>query len=115
MTEEVTQSTPETPATQSQVPTVNAAYVVILNDDGTLNTVSVKPGKPVYFDVVRASSTYDILTSSQELVSEIESQILADRVARNVVAALTPKTNAEETKEKVLDALNDRGIETPTV
>lgn len=104
-----------TEETQPEVPMVHAAYVIVLNGDGTLNTTLVKPGSPVYFGVERESTTYDVFVTSKELVHEIESSLLADRVARTVLAGLTPTDPAAEISQKVKDALIDRGIETPTV
>lgn len=86
-----------------------AAYIVTINDDGSISTESVDTDK----GVARKASTFDIYQTSKELVSEIESQILSDRVARKVVAALQPKDSSAEVREKIMDALNDRKQEAP--
>jgi hypothetical protein len=63
--------------------------------------------------IQRRATTFDIYQTSRELVSDIESQLLADRVARTVLASLQPKDNVAEFKEKLINALSDRGIDTP--
>ena len=56
---------------------------------------------------------FDVFTSSKELVSNIEEQLLADRIATMVAAKLQPKNAADEIKEKIINALNDRKQEAP--
>jgi len=88
---------------------VQVAYTVGIRLDGTVFTEVLEPS-----DVIqRRATTFDIYQTSRELVSDIESQLLADRVARNVVASLQPKDNVAEFKEKLINALSDRGIDTP--
>jgi hypothetical protein len=88
---------------------VQAAYTVGIRVDGTVFTEVVEPSDFVQ----RKATTFDIYQTSRELVSDIESQLLADRVARSVVASLQPKDNVAEFKEKLINALSDRGIDTP--
>ena len=90
---------------------IQAAYTVVIGMDGSITTEIVDAGDAV----LRKATTFDIYQTSKELVSDIESQILADRVARSVVAALQPQDPSAELKSKVINALNNRGIETPTV
>lgn len=86
-----------------------AAYIVTINSDGSISTESVGLDK----GVDRVATTFDIYQTSKELVSEIEQQLLADRVARRVVTALQPKDESAETRTKILDALNERKKEAP--
>lgn len=88
---------------------IQAGYTVIINLDGTIRTEILLESDLV----ARKASTFDIYQTSKELVSDIESQLLADRVARTVLANLQPKDSAAELKEKLLNALSDRGIDTP--
>lgn len=88
---------------------IQAGYTVIINLDGTIRTEILLESDTV----ARKASTFDIYQTSKELVSDIESQLLADRVARTVLANLQPKDSAAELKEKLLNALSDRGIDTP--
>ena len=84
-----------------------AAYVVFIGDDGLISTEVIAK------DVQRLATTFDIYQTSKELASDIESQMLAERVARRVVAALTPVDPMAETRAKIIDALNDRKQEAP--
>jgi hypothetical protein len=79
--------------------------------DGTIFTEILEPSE----NIQRKATTFDIYQTSKELVSDIESHLLADRVSRAVLDALQPKDDAEIIRARVLDALNDRGIEKPSV
>ena len=107
-----TTTTEETTAPEVTKPAlVHSAYVVVLNADGSLNTTSVKPGNPVFFDVERAATTYDIFSTSKEIATEIESQIMADRIAKTVLSQLMPKDPDAEAKARLAQALADRKAE----
>jgi hypothetical protein len=88
---------------------VQVAYTVGIRLDGTVFTEVLEPSEVIQ----RRATTFDIYQTSRELVSDIESQLLADRVARTVLASLQPKDNVAEFKEKLINALSDRGIDTP--
>ena len=88
---------------------VQLAYTVGINLDGSIFTEPV----PASENVQRLATTFDIYQTSKELVSDIEAQLLADRVAKLVVANMQPKDAASEIKAKIIDALSDRGIDTP--
>jgi acyl-CoA hydrolase len=88
---------------------VQLAYTVGINLDGSIFTEPV----PASENVQRQATTFDIYQTSKELVSDIEAQLLADRVAKLVVANMQPKDAASEIKAKIIDALSDRGIDTP--
>lgn len=90
---------------------VYSAYVVVINEDGTLSTTLVKPGNPVFFDVTRAATTYDVFTTSKELANEIESQVMADRISKAVIARLTPADPDAEAKARIAQALAERKAE----
>jgi len=109
-TEDVTPDAPVTPETPQPV-TVHSAYVVVINEDGTLSTTLVKPGSPIFFDVAKATTTYDVLTTSKELTYEIESQVMADRISKAVIARLTPADPDAEAKARIAQALADRQAE----
>ena len=100
----------ETPGAPKPV-TVHSAYVVVINEEGTLSTTLVKPGNPVFFDVVRATTTYDVFTTSKELANEIESQVMADRISKAVIARLMPADPDAEAKARIAQALADRQAE----
>lgn len=91
--------------------TVHSAYVVVINEEGTLSTTLVKPGTPVFFDVVQATTTYDVFTTSKELANEIESQVMADRISKAVIARLMPADPEAEAKARIAQALAERKAE----
>jgi hypothetical protein len=84
-------------------------FTVTVNDDGSISTVPT----PVEEGVLRQASTFDIYQAAKELVSEIDNQLLADRIARIVVARIQPIDPSAEIKSKIIDALNDRKQEAP--
>lgn len=86
-----------------------AAYIVTINDDGSISTESVDVEK----GVARKASTFDIYQTSKELVSEIENTLLADKVARRLSVLLQPKDESAEVRAKIIDALNERKQEAP--
>lgn len=85
------------------------AYTVFVTDDGSIHTQSAE----VDDKVVRKANTFDVYSTCKELVSDIESQLLADRVAKMVLANIQAPDSKKEAREKLLSALSDRGIETP--
>ena len=86
-----------------------AKYTVTINDDGSINTESMEIAE----GIMRQATTFDIYQTSKELVSEIELRLLADRVANAVARFLQPVDPSAEIKSKIIDALSDRGIDTP--
>ena len=111
-TEDTTKdTTPETTEETTKPAVVHSAYVVVLNADGSLNTTSVKPGNPVFFDVERQATTYDIFSTSKEIATEIENQIMADRIAKTVLAQILPKDPDAEAKARIAQALAERKAE----
>jgi hypothetical protein len=49
-------------------------------------------------EVVAATTTYDVFTTSKELSNEIESQIIADGISKAVIARLTPAGSRSKQK-----------------
>jgi hypothetical protein len=86
-------------------PDVQASYVVAINHDGSLTTQAVTVG------VARKATTYDIYQTSKQLASEIEEMLLADRIAKHLIEAMTPVNPSEEQRKKIADALSERGID----
>ena len=88
---------------------IKTAFTVGIRLDGSIFTEILETN-----DVItQKATTFDIYQSCKEIVSDIDSQLLAERVARTVVASLQPRDSATELKEKLLNALSDRGIDTP--
>lgn len=86
-------------------PTIQCAFTIILHESGAMSTQIVEQG------VQRLATTYDVYKACQEIVSDIESLMLADRVTKSVLAALTANPS-DEAKERLRSALSERGIDT---
>lgn len=86
-------------------------YTVTVDIEGRIST-QVEEADEIN-KLGRTATTFDIYQTSKELVSDIESHLLADRISRIVVEKLQPKNAAEEIKEKIINALNDRKQEAP--
>jgi len=86
---------------------IQAGFSVIINEDGTLTTHVF----PVNETTARQATTFDIYGCSKELVDDIESQLLADRIAKAVVAKLIPPTPEELAKARIAEALAERKSE----
>jgi len=84
-------------------------FTVTLNEDGSLFTEPTPAGE----DITRQATTFDIYQACKELVSEIDNQLLADRISKAVAARLQPVDQSADIKAKIIDALSDRGIDTP--
>ncbi len=88
---------------------IKTAFTVGIRLDGSIFTEVLDTN-----DIItQKATTFDIYQSCKEIVSDIDSQLLAERVARTVVTSLQPKDNVAEFKEKLINALSDRGIDTP--
>jgi hypothetical protein len=86
-------------------PEYQFAFTIIAHEDGGVTTVTSTEG------VKRKATTYDIFQACKEIVNDIESLMLADRVTKSVVAALT-QDPTDQVKEKLRSALSERGIDT---
>ena len=92
---------------------VNTGYVTVIHEDGSLQTFLLKAGDEFCIEAKRDATTYDVYNASKVTVDDIEQQLLADRIARTVLSQLQPKSAADEIKEKMINALSDRGLDTP--
>lgn len=90
-------------------PKIAFAYTVIVGMDGSLNTQIAEPSDTIS----RKANSFDIYTTCKDIAHDIDSQILADRVSKTVLANLRPQDSAKELREKLISALSDRGIDTP--
>jgi len=93
------------------VPSAIFSFTITSNTDGSLST-TVEPADEIN-RLVRTASTFDIYQSCKEISQDIESMMLADRVAKTVIANLQPTDGAKELRQRLLSALGDRGIDTP--
>lgn len=88
---------------------IETAFTVLVHTDGTFSVMLENPVEP--FEVQRQPSDYDVFHTSQQIVSEIEQQLLTNRIVSTLAQVLQPKpepTIADSIKEK----LKERKAET---
>ena len=90
---------------------VSHTFVVTVLSNGSVTTTP-EPADEIN-RLNRTATPYDVYQACREIISDIESHLLADRVSRLVLEKLQPKSAAEEIKEKIINALNDRKQEAP--
>jgi hypothetical protein len=81
-------------------------FVVAVEKDGNIQTYKELP-EGVKSD--RPASTFDIYKVSKEIVSDIEAQLLADRVISGVMNAMTQRELSFQ--ERIATNLQERGVE----
>ena len=80
-------------------------FIVILKEDGSFSTASEMPEEGI--EANRPATNTDVYTVAKQLVTEIESQLLTDRIVGTLARLLTPPTE-ETVADKVADALKKR-------
>jgi len=84
-------------------------YNVLVGLDGTINTQLFEATE----EFARKATTFDVYSSSRDLVQDIESQMLASRISKAVLDGMAATDPKKEAREKLISALSNRGIETP--
>lgn len=85
------------------------AFTISMGADGAITTDFYETS-----DVVeRKATTFDVYSICKDIVSDIEAQMMASRVSQMIVEQLKPSDPSKEAKDRLLSALNDRGIDTP--
>jgi hypothetical protein len=87
-------------------PTFQYAFSIVVHEDGAVSTEVIGGAQ-----VRRKATTFDIYHSCREIVEDIESLLLTDRITKSVLSALSANP-ADETKERLRSALSERGIDT---
>jgi hypothetical protein len=90
---------------------VETMFLVTVNTDGTFTTYSDIPKELP--ETNHVATTYEVYTTLRDIIREMESSFLADRVASVVLARLAPPP-AKSASDLVADALNERGIKPET-
>ena len=86
-------------------PAVETFFVVVINSDGTLNTfVDLPESLPAN----RPATNWDVYQAAKQIATEVDNQLLAEKVTNSVLAALAPQTTP--VSDKVKEALKERGI-----
>jgi hypothetical protein len=91
---------------------VETFFLITVNTDGTLSSYTEIPeNMPV---AARTANTFDVYQSSKQIVDEFEQSMLADRIAKTVVAQLNLPAKSE-VPNRIKDALKERGIDPESV
>lgn len=86
-----------------------AAFVVVINEDGTLSTIPLPPDNEVMPDAAkRLATTADIYAACREIVSDIESSLLAQKIASLVASSIQPADEVAEMKKRMAEKLQER-------
>lgn len=85
---------------------VEFLIVVAVEKNGTIQTYREVPEG---MEVERPFNTLDVFKVCKEIVSDIEAQLLADRVIGGVLQVL--QSREQTVSEKVANALKERGVE----
>jgi len=81
-------------------------FVVAVEKDGSIQTYR---DLPEGIEAERPFNTLDVFKVSKEIVSDIEAQLLADRVISGVLSVMDSRERT--VSEKVSEALKARGVE----
>jgi hypothetical protein len=85
---------------------VNFYFLVTANSDGTFSTY---PEVPKDLEAGHKATTYEMFTAMREIVQEMESSIMVDRIATRLAKILSPVQPTPA--DRVADALKERGIQ----
>lgn len=88
-----------------------AAFLTIINQDGTLSTIPVPADSdtlPEGQKLKRLATTADIYAACREIVSDIDSSLMAQKVASIVAASLQPTDEVAEMKRRMAEKLQER-------
>lgn len=86
---------------------IEAAFVVTIHEDGTFAAHMEQPEKP--FEVTRPANVNDVYTISQNLVKEIDSNQLTDRIIAAMLMVLQGAAQ-QSPSDRVQEKLKERGI-----
>lgn len=90
---------------------VDTYFLITVNEDGTLTSFTTIPEELP--EVNRVANTFDVFQAAKQITEEFQNQLLADRVAQTVIAALSPQV--ESPVDKIKDKLKERGIDPESV
>lgn len=86
---------------------IETVFVVAVHTDGTFSAQLEQLAEPL--PVKRIATTYDVFQTSQQIVKEIESQILVERIVNAVANALVPAE--QDIPDAIKEKLAERGIQ----
>lgn len=91
--------------------TTDTYFLVVVSSDGGITTFNKIPDEVP--EPSHLATNWDVFQAAKQIVAEYESTLLADRVARTVLSALSPQV--DNTSEKIAAKLKERGIDPESV
>jgi hypothetical protein len=91
---------------------IETYFVVVINADGTFSTTNAVPET----EAARPANTLDIYNVSKQIVQEVDSQILTDRIVSAVSQVIAAQNQPPaEVSAKVKEKLKERGIDPESI
>lgn len=78
---------------------VETFFVVTINEDGSFSTSATLPENPI--ESKRPATNADVYNISKQVITEVENQMLTDRIVSTLVQVLSPR---QETPADVVAA-----------
>jgi hypothetical protein len=89
---------------------VETYYLLAINEDGTFTShVDIPEELP---ERKRVATTWDVYSSSKQLVEEFDRQVLTDRIIDGISRLMAPPPTVSS---QIKDALKERGIDPESV
>ena len=85
---------------------IKTAFIVTIYEDDSISTAPL----PIDENVQVRATNFDIFKSCKEIVDNMEQRMLAEKIAAVILARLEPKSEDDERKERIRQALEDRGV-----
>ncbi|CAB4123697.1 hypothetical protein UFOVP46_76 [uncultured Caudovirales phage] len=91
---------------------IETYFLITVNTDGTLTSYAQIPTNLP--EGIRPANNMDIYEAAKQIVDEFTNQLLADRIVRAVVSAMTPPPE-EKVSDRLSALLEERGIKPESV
>lgn len=92
-----------------EAPAVETAFIVVVNTDGTLLTIPISPDSDVLPNQLnRLAGTFDIFNACREIATDIESTLLAQKIATQMINLIKPEDSEAEMKRRMAEKLRER-------
>lgn len=89
--------------------TLETYFVVLVNDDGSFSTSATIPEEEL--TATRPANNADVYTVAKQIVTEVDAQLLTDRITNSILRALSAPVEPTQA-DKIAEALQNRTIET---
>jgi hypothetical protein len=89
---------------------IETYFIVSINKDGTFSTGTSVPEA----EAARPATTLDIYNVSKQIVQEVESSLLTERIV-SAMANVFASSKVDSVPDKVKDKLKERGIDPESI